>query len=167
MADENNNTTVLSPGHFLNDERVLRIPPSSTIRNYEEIKIYKKIVRIATWNIRSPFMAGKLRNVEEEMNRLNIDILGLSEVRWSESGKQKISKGYIYYSGGTDVHHRYGTAILVSDEITQSVVEFAPFSDRVMMLQLKTTYRKMNIIQVYAPTNDKTEAEIEEFYTTR
>lgn len=75
---------------------------------------------------------------------------------------RKTKRGHIYYSGGNDTHHRYGTAILVSDEIAKSIVEFVPLSDRVF--QLQTTYCKMNII--HAPTNDKTENEVEEFYTT-
>ncbi|XP_071578112.1 craniofacial development protein 2-like [Temnothorax nylanderi] len=110
-------------------------------------------------------MAGKLANVEAEMSRLNIDILGLSEVRWPGSGMQKTSNGVIYYSGGLDTNHRYGTAILVNNVVAESVAEFIPLNDRVMMLKLQTEHRALNVIQVYAPTNDKTDAEMEEFYS--
>ncbi|XP_071581578.1 craniofacial development protein 2-like [Temnothorax nylanderi] len=110
-------------------------------------------------------MAGKLANVEAEMSRLNIDILGLSEVRWPGSGMQKTSNGVIYYSGGSDTNHRYGTAILVNNIVAESVAEFIPLNDRVMMLKLQTSHRALNVIQVYAPTNDKTDAEMEDFYS--
>lgn len=105
-----------------------------------------------------------LQNVEREMNRLNIDILGLSEVRWPGAGKTKTNGGYIYFSGGTDNNHRYGTAILITDEIEKAVLDYVPLSDRVMLLKLQTSHRIMNILQVYAPTNDKSDTEIEEFY---
>ncbi|XP_030765278.1 craniofacial development protein 2-like [Sitophilus oryzae] len=111
-------------------------------------------------------MAGKLANVETEMRRMQIDILGMSEVRWPGSGKQATNNGVIYYSGGTDTFHQYGTAILVSKDIDRSVMEFIPFNDRVMLLKLQTTHRTLNIIQVYAPTNDKSDAEVEDFYST-
>lgn len=109
-------------------------------------------------------MPGKLANTEAEMNRMNIDVLGLGEVRWPGSGKQKTSNGYIYYSGGTDPEHRYGTAILVSDKIAQYVIDFTPLCDIVALLKLQTTHRNLNIIQIYASTNDKPDQEIKEFY---
>lgn len=39
-------------------------------------------IRIGTWNVRSMFQPGKMHNILQEMNRLNIDILGISEARW-------------------------------------------------------------------------------------
>lgn len=167
MADKNKNTA-LSPGHLLDEERVLRIPPSSTIKNDrsdQRIKVYNSRIRVATWNVRSLYAAGKLANVELDMRRLKIDILGMSEVRWPGSGKQTTNSGVIYYSGGTDAFHRYGTAILVSKDIDKSVIEFIPFNDRVTLLKLQTTHRNLNIIQIYAPTNDKSDAEVEDFYS--
>ncbi|XP_044750612.1 uncharacterized protein LOC123310952 [Coccinella septempunctata] len=167
MADENQKMA-LSPEHPLSGERVLRIPPSPTIENQGskvKLQVYDKTVRIATWNVRSLFQSGKLANTEAEMCRMKIDILGLSEVRWPGSGKQKTKGGYIYYSGGTDPKHQYGTAIMVSNRIAQSVIDFIPLNDRTAFWKLRTTHRDMNIVQVYAPTNDKSDQETEEFYS--
>lgn len=99
MADENNNSA-LSPKYFLSEERMLRISPSSATRNNVnkcKIRIYNTRVRIATWNVRSLYKAGKLANGEAEMSRLNIDVLRLSEIRWSGFEMQKTNKGIIYY----------------------------------------------------------------------
>ncbi|KAL6418744.1 hypothetical protein ACFW04_011824 [Cataglyphis niger] len=96
-------------------------------------------------------MTGKLRNVEEEMSQLNTDILGLNEK-------------HIYYLGENDTHHRYGTVISVLNEIAKSVIKFAPLNNRVVLLQLETAHRK--IIHSYAPTNDKTENKVKDFYVT-
>jgi len=154
MADKNHKMA-LSPGHPLNGERVQRIPPLPTYKinhknqeNTVNIKIYDNIVRIATWIVCSLFMPRKLANTEAEMNRMNIDIPRLNEVRWPGSGRQKTSNGYIYYSGGSDPEHRYGTAILVSDKSTASVIDFTPLCDRVALLKSQTTHRYINIIQI-------------------
>jgi len=93
MADENNNTTTFSLEHLLNEKRMLRISPSSTIENHEKLKMYKKMMRIATWNICNLFMTGRFRNVEEEINQINIDILGLSKIQWLGSDRRKTSRG--------------------------------------------------------------------------
>lgn len=53
------------------------------------MKVFDEVIRVATWNVRSLFMMRKLANIEKEMRRMNIAILGLSEVRWRNSGKLK------------------------------------------------------------------------------
>lgn len=164
MADENINLA-LSPGHLLSEERVRRISPSFTNKDINKLQIYNNIVRIATWNIRSLYMSGKLANVELERCRLKIDILGLSEVRWPGSGQQITKTGTIYYSGRDDSKHEYGVAIIVSPQIAKSVLTFIPINERMMLLRLRTSHRIMNIIQVYAPTNQKPEDdEVVKFY---
>lgn len=90
MADENKKMA-LSLGHLLNRERVLRIPPSPTIEIKgikEKIKSYENTVCIATWNVRSLYMPGKLANNRNEETKY-IYMPGISEVRWQGSGKQK------------------------------------------------------------------------------
>lgn len=130
----------------------------------QAIKIFNRVTRIATWNIRSLFKAGKLANVEQEMRRMKIEILGLNEVRWPDAGKLKTNHGMIYFSGGNDANHRYGVAVIVAANINHAVADFVPINDRVMLLKLKTNRGMLNIIQVYAPTLDKEDEEIEQFY---
>lgn len=155
----------VSPGHLLNGETVLRIPPQATDdETHGRVSVLNKKVRVGTWNVRSLYQAGKVRNVEAERRRLNVDILGLSEVRWPGSGVTRLSDGEIYYSGSNDPNHRAGVAVMVSKQVNGSVVGYVPLSERVMLLRLKTNYRPMNIIQVYAPTADKQDEEVEQFY---
>ena len=57
---------------------------------------------IATWNVRTMNAKGKLENIKREMQRNNINVLGLSEVRWLES-EDRMSGGYrIMHSGGKE-----------------------------------------------------------------
>lgn len=155
---ENPKQTALSPGQPLNGERVLRIPRSAN--NVPKVK------KIGTWNIRSMYQAGKAANIIQEMTRLNIDILGCSEVRWPNSGIQIIGEHHIYYSGDDTTRNRNGVAMIVKREIAKAVIGFTPISDRVMLLKINSSPSNINIIQVYAPTSESTEEEIENFYQT-
>ena len=114
--------------------------------------------------MRTLYEAGKLANAVHEMQRLNIDILGVSEVRWTGSGQCSTNKYTMYYSGPTDTTHQNGVGIIVSESMNRSVRNFLPYSDRIALLQLQTRPIKVNIIQAYAPTSDKSDEEIEEFY---
>lgn len=149
MAEKHNNMAP-SPGQAFNGQGVRRISRSA--------------LRIATWNVRSLYAPGKHENVDAEMQRLKIDILGISDVQWPGSGKISSRHGVMYYSGNSEPAHRYGVAIIVKEKICNSVVNFVPFSDRIIMLQFQTNEGKINVIQVYAPTADREENEIEEFY---
>ena len=53
---------------------------------------------IGTWNVR-PMNQGKLEVVKQEMARVNIDILGISEIKWTEMGEFNSDDHLIYYSG--------------------------------------------------------------------
>ena len=65
----------------------------ATVRNRHQLKI-------ATWNVQTMLQKGKLQNVIQEMKRMNINILGLSEMRWKGAGCIT-SDGYkVLYSGG-------------------------------------------------------------------
>ena len=137
--------------------------PGGTVAN----KIMKETVKnmkIGTWNARSVFVPGKLDNIVKEMLRLDVDILGVGDVRWPGSGSCTTGNGTFYYSGNNDPKHLYGVGVILNGKFTGSVLSFTPCSDRVIMLQLKTHTGIMNIIQVYAPTTDKEDDEVEEFY---
>ncbi|XP_030746013.1 craniofacial development protein 2-like [Sitophilus oryzae] len=99
------------------------------------------------------------------MNRLKVNIFGISEVRWPGSGKCITDGGTFYYSGSDDQQkHPNGVGILVDKETNKAVTGFVPLSERVMMIQLETSKIRTNIIQVYAPTAQSEDREIDEFY---
>ena len=67
---------------------------------------------IGTWNVRS-MNQGKLEVVKQEMARVNIDILGISELRWTGMGEMNSDDHYIYYCGQESLR-RNGVAIIVN-----------------------------------------------------
>lgn len=144
--------TALSPGHPFSGERVRRIPRWSTEK------------RIGTWNVRSLYEAGKATNLTREMEALKVDILGCSEVRWPNTGTTVIEGHTVYYSGDNTTQNRNGVAIIVANNIVKSVRSFIPVSDRIVLLQISGKPVDLNIMQVYAPTSQSTEEEIEQFY---
>ena len=62
------------------------------------VQCYKEQYCIGTWNVRS-MNQGKLEVVKREMARMNIDILGISELKWTEMGEFNSDDCYIYYYG--------------------------------------------------------------------
>ena len=67
---------------------------------------------MGTWNVRSTNQ-GKLEVVRQEMARVNIDILGISEVKWTGMGGFNSNDHYIYYCGH-ESFRRNGVAIIVN-----------------------------------------------------
>ena len=70
---------------------------------------------IGTWNVRS-MNQGKLEVVKQEMTRVNIDILGISELKWTEMGEFNSNDHYIYYCGQESLR-RNGVAIMVNKSL--------------------------------------------------
>lgn len=110
------------------------------------------------------YETGKVHNTIKEMKRLNIKILGISEMRWPGRGRTIVDGHTIYYSGDEGRENRNGVAIIFDGETARSVNNVVLHSDRVIMTQLTTDKINMNIIQVYAPTCEHDEEEVEKFY---
>lgn len=162
------NTSLLtapSPWQALDSQGVLRIP-TTKVRNHPKVEKNNNLVlKIGTWNAKSLYAAGKTHNIINEMKRMNINILGVSEVRWPSSGQVNIGDHTMYYAGNAEPHHYNGVAIIVDKESNKSVKNFIPLSDRAALLQIKAYPRDINIIQVYAPTMEKPDTEIQQFYS--
>ncbi|XP_055378335.1 craniofacial development protein 2-like [Condylostylus longicornis] len=135
--------------------RVLRIPGGET----------KQHLNIATWNVQSLFEAGKLANTIKEMKRLSTNVLGVSETWWPDVGEFHSEETKVYYSGNKSTRHRQGVGIIVSKNVIKSVQQFIPFSDRALLLKINAKPISINIIQVYAPTADSSNSDIESFYS--
>ena len=69
----------------------------------------KTLLRLGTWNVRTMVETGKTAQVAREMRRYNISILGVSEIRWTNSGKIELATGEtLCYSGRSDDQHAEG-----------------------------------------------------------
>ena len=80
-----------------------------------KVQCCKEQYCIGTWNVRS-MNQGKLEEVKQEMTRVNIDILGISEIRWNGMGEFNSDDHYIYYCGQESLR-RNGVAIIVNQRV--------------------------------------------------
>lgn len=125
----------------------------------------QQTLKIGTWNVKSLYESGKTHNAIKEMRRLQVDILGICEMRWPGSGERNMEHHKIYYTGNTGKRHENGVGIIVNNNIQSAVIGCIRQSDRIIMLKLRGTLFNINIVQVYAPTAEKSEEEIEDFYS--
>ena len=84
-----------------------------------KVRCCKEQYYIGTWNVRS-MNQGKLEVVKQEMARVNMDILGSSELKWTGMNEFNSDDHYIYY-GWQESHKRNGVAIIVNKRVQNAV----------------------------------------------
>ena len=106
---------------------------------------------------------GKLKVVKQEMARVNIDILGISELKWTGMGEFNSDDHYIYYSGQESLR-RNGVAIIVNKRVRNAVPGCNLKNDRRIPVHFQGKPFSITAIQVYVPTINAEEVEVEQFY---
>ena len=81
-----------------------------------KVRCCKEQYCIGTWNVRS-MNQGKLEAVKQEMARVNVDILGISKLKWTGMGEFNSDNHYIYYYCGQESLRRNGVAIMVNKRV--------------------------------------------------
>ena len=104
---------------------------------------------------------GKLEVVKQEMARVNVNILGISKLKWTGMGE--FNSDYIYYCGRESLR-RNEVAIVVKKRIQNAVLGCNLKNDRMISVRLQGKPFNITGIQVYAPTSNAEEAEVEQFY---
>ena len=105
----------------------------------------------------------KLEVVKQEMARVNINILGISELKWDGMGEFNLDDHYIYYCGQESLR-RNGVAIMVNKRLRNAVLRCNLKNDRMISVCFQGKPFNITVIQVYAPTSNTDEAEVERFY---
>ena len=106
---------------------------------------------------------GKLEVVKQEIARVNINILGISKLKWTGMGEYNSDDHYIYYCSQESLR-RNGVAILVNKRVRNAVLGCNLKNDRMNSVHLQGKPFDITVIQVYAPTSNAEEAEVEWFY---
>ena len=89
-----------------------RHPAGDVTGDGSKVRCCKEQYCIGIWNVRS-MNQGKLEVVKQEMARVNIDILGISELKWTGTGEFNSEDHYVYYSGQESLR-RNGVAMIVN-----------------------------------------------------
>ena len=100
----------------------------------------------------------KLEVVKQEMARVNFDILGISELKWTGMGEFNSDDHHIYYCGQESLR-RNGVAIMVNRRVRNAVLGCNLKNDRMISLRFQGKPFNITVIQVYAPTSNAEEAE--------
>ena len=106
---------------------------------------------------------GKLEVVKQEMARVNVDILGISELKWTGMGGFNSDDHYIYYSGQQSLT-RNEVAIIVNRRVWIAVLGCNLKNNWMISVCFQGKPFNIMVIRVYAPTSNAEEAEVEQFY---
>ena len=101
--------------------------------------------------------------VKQEMARVNIGILGISELKWTGLGEFNSDDHYIYYCG-QEFLRRNGVVIIVNKRIQNAVLGCNLKNNSMISVRFQGKSLNITVIQVYAPTSNTEEAEVEQFY---
>ena len=106
---------------------------------------------------------GKLEVVKQETARVNVYILGISKIKWTGMGECNTDDHYIYYCGQESLR-RNGVAIMVNKRVQNAVLGCNLKNDRMISVHLQGKQFNITVIQVYAPTSNAEESEVEWFF---
>src|SRR5580698_888211 len=110
-------------------------------------------------NDESERKVGELKSTNEEEN---LNVLGVSAVRWTEDGDFE-SDGYrLIYSGGKQ--RERGVAVILDGNTAKRVIEIKRCGDRMMMIKMQGELVNVVLIQIYMPTSEHSDEEVEEMY---
>ena len=106
---------------------------------------------------------GELEVVKQELARLNVNVLGIRELKWTGMGEFNSDDHYIYYCGEESLR-RNGVALIVNKRVQNVVPGCNLKNDRIISVCFQGKPFSIIVIQVYALTSDAEEAEVKWFY---
>ena len=105
---------------------------------------------------------GKLGVIKQELARVNMDILGISKLKWTGMGEFNADDHYVYYCGQESLR-RNGVAIIVNESLKCSTWVQSQ-NNRMISVHFQDKLLNITVIQVHALTTNTEEAEAERFY---
>lgn len=106
---------------------------------------------------------GKLEIVKDQMDKTNIDLLGINELNWTGQRHFKSNKHWICYSGH-ETYRKNGLSFILNNMLWKTVLKYSAIRDRVTYIRLQGTLINVTLIQVYALTTDAEDEDVELFY---
>ena len=117
-----------------------------------KVQCYKEQYCTGTWNIRS-MNQGTLEVVKQEMARVNVNILGISELQWTGMGEFNSDDHYIYYCGQESLR-RNGVAKMVNKRVQNAVLGCNLKNNKIISVRFQGKPFNIMVIQVYNPTRN-------------
>ena len=137
-------------------------PAVDVTGDISKVRCCKEQYCIGTWNVRS-MNQGKLEVVKQEMARVNVNVLGIINLKWTGMGEFNSDDQYIYYCRQESLR-RNGIDFIVNKRVQNAVLGCNLKNDRMISVGFQGKPFNITVIQVYAPTSNAEEAEVEWFY---
>uniref|UniRef100_A0A2S2PFK6 Craniofacial development protein 2 n=1 Tax=Schizaphis graminum TaxID=13262 RepID=A0A2S2PFK6_SCHGA len=131
-------------------------------RNPGHVGNKRNPTRIGTWNVRTLLSPGRLEELKQQMREKELDVLGVCETRWGDNDDFWIDDFRIIHSRGKQ--GKNGVALLLNKNYGTCIENTYHINDRILMVRIKTASVNSTIIQVYFPTSNSDEEEIEQIY---
>jgi exonuclease III len=121
-------------------------------------------LHILTYNVRTLMSYDRIIELEKTLTNIKYDIIGISEVRRLGNTIEEYENFILCSTGQTQGRH--GVGFIIQKYLKQYIESYLGISERVALLNLDMTGKKFTIIQVYAPTKESDEEEVDNFYDT-
>ncbi|KAJ4440072.1 hypothetical protein ANN_08204, partial [Periplaneta americana] len=105
----------------------------------------------------------ELENLKEEMRRNRMDVMGISEVKWKNSGELVSDEFKLFYSNG-ECKESHGVGVLLGPRVKDKVISVLYVDDQVIMVRLQGKKMNLLLVQVYMPHSGLVDEEVEESY---
>jgi len=109
--------------------------------------------RICTLNVRTLSATGAATLLSAELWKWGIQLAGLQEVRWPNSGETTVNNTTFLWSGRQDGYRKEGVALALSSTLTSACVVWAPVSERLLFARFRHSLGHVSIVVCYAPTD--------------
>ncbi|CAF1306819.1 unnamed protein product [Rotaria sordida] len=101
-------------------------------------------MKIGTWNV--TLLNGKEIELIEEVKKYQLDVIGISSFKKKDNGWQ-----LFYFGIDPTIHAQVGVAILLHSRLVDTILEWKPINERIILLKLQLNKSNTTVIQVYAP----------------
>ncbi len=157
------------------DVQKSRVPekPRKKVGKTERVNVYqggvmkiKKVVRVGNWNVRSLCAVGKCSELAREMERFQLDVVGVTETHFNGCGEQKLDAelDYVMIHVGKEAKAEGGVGLAMSREVRRALMRYRPISDRVLSATFRTQAGALSVIVAYAPVESSDDDVKDLFY---
>ena len=144
------------------EPKQIQYPAVDVTGDRSKVRCCKEQYCTGTWNVRS-MNQGKLEVLKHEMARVNVDILGINELKWTGMGECNSDDHYIYYCGQESLR-KNGVTTTANKRVQNAVLGCNLKNNRMISVHFQGKPFNITVIQACAPTSNAEEADIEHFY---
>ncbi|KAI8115525.1 Craniofacial development protein 2 [Lucilia cuprina] len=121
---------------------------------------------IGQWNVRTLREPSRLAQLESQFEKLNVAVLGISEMRWRGKGQLASANGNVVLYSGKDDRLESGVGFIIAKDLKMSLKDWSPVSDHIITPRFFFTKigKCLSVIQCYAPTEEADDGSKDEFY---